>query len=50
MVKRYEVRCYDMDESDYHWCYCKTKEEAEEVVKDFEENNPGNIYEHLYCV
>lgn len=50
-TKKYEVRCHEWgDNSDYHWCYCDTKEEAVETVKDFYAHDPGNAYEHLYVL
>ena len=40
-MSRYEVRCHEWgDDSDYHWTYCKTKEEAQSIVDEY-----GNIYE-----
>ena len=43
-MPRFEVRCHEWgDDSDYHWTYCKTKEEAQSIVDKY-----GNIYEHLY--
>ncbi len=50
-TKKYEVRCHEWgDGSDYNWCYCDTKEEAVNTVKDFYANDPGNVYEHLYVL
>ena len=49
-MKRNQVRCYDSDESDYFWGYYETREEAQKVIDDFSEDNPGNIYEHLYII
>ena len=49
-MKRYQVRCYENDESDYFWGYYDTREEAQKVLDDFSKDNPGNIYEHLYII
>ena len=50
-MARFEVRCHELgDGSDYHWCYCETREEGLSIVKEFEDKNPGNTYEHLYVV
>ena len=49
-MKRYQVRCCDSDESDYFWGYYDTREEAQRVIDNFNKNNPGNIYEHLYMI
>ena len=48
---RFEVRCHEWgDGSDYNWCFCDTREEAVETVRDFYANDPNNIYEHLYVI
>ena len=49
-MKRYQVRCYENDGSDYFWDYYDTLEEVQKVIDDFSKNNPGNIYEHLYII
>lgn len=50
-MKCIEVRCHECgDDSDYHWSYCKTKEEAEKTIKEFHDKDPNNIYEHLYYI
>ena len=48
---RFEVRCHEWgDGSDYNWCFCDTREEAVETVRDFYANDPYNTYEHLYVI
>jgi hypothetical protein len=50
-AKKYEVRCHEWgDGSDYHWCYCDTREEAVMTVKNFYAIDPNNTYEHLYFI
>lgn len=50
-TKKYEVRCHEWgDGSDYHWCYCDTKEEAVATIRDFYADDPYNYYEHLYAL
>ena len=48
---RFEVRCHEWgDDSDYHWDYYETKEEAIAAIRDFYEQDPNNIYERLYVM
>ena len=49
-MKRYQVRCYENDESDYFWGYYDTREEAQRAIDGFYEKDPYNIYEHLYII
>lgn len=43
-MPRFEVRCHEWgDESDYHWDYCNSREEAQRIV-----DKHSNLYEHLY--
>lgn len=45
-MPRFEVRCHEWgDDSDYHWDYCNSREEAQKIV---DENT--NIYERLYII
>ncbi len=45
-MPRFEVRCHEWgDDSDYHWTYCNTREEANQTVED-----NSNLYEHLYVI
>ena len=50
-MSRFEVRCHEWgDDSDYHWSYCKSLEEALKEMKDFHDQDPNNIYERLYVI
>jgi hypothetical protein len=50
-MPRYEVRCHEWgDDSDYHWAFCDSYEDAQRIVEDFEKKDPDNIYERLYIV
>ena len=45
-MPRFEVRCHEWgDDCDYHWAYCKTKDEAQSNVDKYD-----NLYEHMYCL
>ena len=45
-MARFEVRCHEWgDDSDYHWEYCDTREEADKLVEEH-----SNMYEHLYVI
>ena len=48
---RFEIRCHEWgDDSDYHWSWCNTLQSALECLKKFREEDPYNIYEHLYII
>jgi hypothetical protein len=50
-MSRFEVRCHEWgDDSDYHWVYCNSLEEALKEMKDFHDHDPNNIYERLYVI
>ena len=45
-MPRFEVRCHEWgDDSDYHWAYCNSRKEAQNIV---DENS--NLYERLYYI
>lgn len=47
----FQVRCHEWgDDSDYFWTNCNSLESALQCIKDFEEENPFNLYEVLYIV
>ena len=49
---RFEVRCHESgDDSDYHWGYYDSREEAQKAIDDFYASHPDScLYEHLYIV
>ena len=50
-MPKFEVRCHEWgDGSDYHWDYYSTFESAVKEIKRFYDNDPNNVYEHLYIV
>lgn len=51
-MAKFEVRCHEWgDDSDYHWSYYNSKEEAQRAINDFYKPNPDTcLYEHLYIV
>lgn len=51
-MAKYEIRCHETgDDSDYHWEFTDTREEAERIIKEFN-SGPGFpfLYEHLYII
>ena len=50
-MPRFEVRCHEWgDDSDYHWSWSNTLQSALDCLKKFREEDPYNIYEHLYII
>ncbi len=48
---RFEIRCHEWgDDSDYHWSWSNTLQSALDSLKKFREEDPYNIYEHLYII
>ena len=49
---RFEVRCHEWgDDSDYHWDYYNSREEAQKAIDNYYKNNPGSsLYEQLYII
>ncbi len=48
---RFEIRCHEWgDDSDYYWSWCNTLQSALDCLEKFREEEPDNIYEHLYII
>lgn len=51
-MTKFEVRCHEWgDDSDYHWEYYNSREEAQRDIDDFYKLHPDTcLYEDLYIV
>ena len=51
-MSRFEIRCHESgDDSDYHWGYHNSREEAQNAIDDFYRSRPDTcLYEHLYTI
>lgn len=51
-MAKFEVRCHEWgDDSDYHWEYYNSREEAQRAIDNYNKPHPDTcLYEDLYIV